>query len=337
MLPAVISMELHLTEPSDRTLDLMAVGATYARDTQSLCSDLAAAIFPSAVSPLTESTTSAVTGKLVTLIWDIESRLRGATDTVRSGLPTTWEMLARSGFLRERRLIDFFLARVAEDRLEASISSASQELPARLLDHADPNIAEAAQVLLAANSLHRSARGITYQALYPELLHQLCWRLVAAIEVTDGARDPSTIHNARNLLAAYDEAATAQSAAGKIVHFLANQRATELADQEIAGLQLYVGYLAHRLELDHDHILHLMDSYSAAPFALLLRAVDTNAENALGRIYRFRSHSLTPRDVALFERGYDRIEPDLAKAEVRSWAMARAQYLIFSNGTQAGA
>lgn len=336
MLFADISMEPHLDELPKNQEDLLTVGAMHAHDVHALCNDVAAMIFPSAVTPPTEATISAVTAKLVALVTDIEVRLMGIEKGTPVGMPSTWRLLAQSGFLREPDLIDYILARVAEDRLENKIAGSAHLLPAELLDHADPNVADAAQALLAADSLHRRTRGFTYQALRPELLHQLCWRLVAAIEVGNGARDAAVVANARALLAEYDESRTAQASARKLIHFLGETRQIDLLDPERAGLQLYVAGLANRLGIDHDHVLHLIDIGSSAPMSVMLRAAGSGAEQALSAIYLFKGFALTPRDIALFEMGFEYLDPEVAKAEVHRWAYARAQFLMFSNRGQTG-
>ena len=330
MLSADISMELHLDDLPNIKEDLLTVGVIHAHDVHALCNDVAAMIFPSAITPPTEETISAMTRKLVAVVSDIEAQLLDCDRT--SELSRSWSLLAESGFLRERDLIDFMLARVAEDRLDAKLSGSAQQLPAVLLDHADPNVAEAAQALLAANSLHRNAHGFTYQALRPELLHQLCWRLVAAMEVTSGSRNTAVVANARALLANYDEGRTAQAAARKLVHFLDNEHRTGLLDPDNTGIHLYVAYLASVLDIDQDHVLHLIDSGSAAPLGVMLRGADNDAEQAMAAIYRFKGFSLTPRDVGLFEQGFERLEPEVARSAISGWASARAKYLIFPQG-----
>ena len=325
---AVIITELHLEQLPNNEEDLLTVGAIHARDVHSVRNDVASMIFPSAIAPPTEAMISAVTSKLITVVSDIEARLQ-RHDASAPSLPRTWPLLAKSGFLRETDLIDFMMARVAEDRMETKIIGSAQQLPAQLLNHADPNIADAAQALLAADTLHRRARGFTYQALRPELLHQLCWRLVAAIEVGSGGRDKAVIASARELLSDYDESRTAQAAARKLTHFLGDDLHADLIDPNKAGLQLYVAYLANKLEIEQDHVLHLIDIATSAPLSIILRAIGNTAEQAIAIIYLFKGFSLTPRDIALFERGFERLEQNAAKAEVRRWAHERAQYLMF--------
>ena len=334
MLSAVISMERHLEDFGGSNEDLLIVGATHASDVQSLCNDVAATIFPSAITPPTEATISAVTRKLVTLVSDIEAQLIGHDSQVSSVNPRTWPLLSQSGFLRQSDLIDFILARVAEDKLEGNLASLTQQLPAQLLNHSDPNVADAAQSLLAADSLHRRARGCSYQALPPELLHQLCWRLVAAIEVDNGKRDITVIANAKTLLSGYDEARTAQASALKLSHFLCHERRHELLDPNIAGLHLFVAHIANELEIDQDHVLHLIDIGSSAPLLIVLRAVDLDAESAIALIYLFRGLSLTPRDIHLFEKGFVQLEQDVAKTEVSRWAYARRHFLTFPHSNK---
>lgn len=322
-------MELQLNELPDKREMLLSVGAENARDIHALCNDVAAMVFPSAILPPTEATLSAVTAKLVAIVSDIENSLQADVDELAENPPMTWPLLARSGFLREPELIDFVLARVAEDRLETQIGGSASQLAATLLNHSDANVAQAAQSLLAADSLHRRTRGQSYLALRPELLHQLCWRVVAASEIGNGERDPRVVARARALLSGYDEGQTAQAAAHKLTHFVAEEYREDLSDPESAGLHLYVAYLATTLHIDHDHVLRLIDSRSSAPLAVMLRAVGCEPEQAMAIIYLFNGFSLTPRDIDMFDRDYSTLALDVAHAEVRRWGYARTQYLAF--------
>ncbi|MBL0925038.1 MAG: hypothetical protein IBJ12_11310 [Sphingomonadaceae bacterium] len=177
--------------------NLIQVGATYARDIHALCSDVSAIVFQSAIVPVTEAMTTAVSSKLRHLVSDIEMQL--CSPKCSDG-PKSWDMLAQSGFLREADLIDFMLARVAEDRLCAVLGGKTPPLSHELIDHPDGNVADAAQLLLAAASLHRQGVGHSYLDLPPELLHKLCWRVVAALEVIGGERQPAAIAAARHII-----------------------------------------------------------------------------------------------------------------------------------------
>lgn len=324
---AVINREVSVSVLGSSNADLLTVGAAYARDVHALCNDVAAMTFPTAISSPTDELISAVKAKLVAVVFDVEDRLhKGAARTV-TGLPATWPLLAQSGFLREPDLIDFMLARVAEDRLSSKIES-TPPFVAKLLDHADIGVAEAAQALLAAESLHRHVRGMSYKALRPELLHQLCWRVVAAFEVAGGARDANILENARSLLAEYDESQTVQPASRKLAHFLGAEGVTDLLDPEKSGLHLYAALLASNLDIDHDQVLCLMDSSSIAPLSVMLCAVGNSFDQALATIYMLKGFSLTPNDVAMFNSGFPSLKQELAAEEIRRWAVNRAQFLM---------
>ena len=94
--------------------DLLSIACAHARDVDALCQYVASIIFPSAVHTPSEATISAVSVKLLQIVRDIEARLQEATPKSVSG-----PLLARSGFLRETEIVDFALARVAEDNLMA--------------------------------------------------------------------------------------------------------------------------------------------------------------------------------------------------------------------------
>jgi hypothetical protein len=317
-----------LDQHTSQNEDLLFVGALYARDTQALCNDVAAVIFPTAIAPPTDVTTSAVTLKLVQIVTDIERRLQrlGYTSALQ---PATWPLLAQSGFLREADLVDFALARVAEDRLEARLNMTTVSLPAQLLDHPDGNVAEAAQILMAADSLHRRSRGSTYLGLPAELLHKLCWRVVAALEVFHGSRSPDIIAAAREIIAGYDEGQTTAAAARKIVHFVGQPHRDTLLKPELAGLHLYVASLSAALNIDHDHVLRLIDAGSSAPFAVMMSALDLPKEHAIALIFLLRGEALTSREAGIFDRGYNALDQQVVRSALSTWSMARTQFLAF--------
>lgn len=328
MLSADISMELPLDQNTGQNEDLLSVGALYARDAHALCNDVAAVIFPTAITPPTDALISAVTSKLVQIVTDIERRLQGQSDN-RTQQPATWPLLAQSGFLREADLVDFVLARVAEDRLEARLDRAMAVMPVQLLDHADGNVAEAAQILMAADSLHRRSRGNTYLALPAELLHKLCWRVVAALEVFHGSRSAEIMAAAREVIAGYDEGQTTAAAARKIVHFVGTTHQDTLSKPELAGLHLYVASLSAALNIEHDHVLRLIDAGSSAPYAVMLSALAVPKEQAIALIFLLRGEALTRREAGIFDHGYNALDQQIAVDALLTWSMARAQFLAF--------
>jgi len=145
--------------------DLLSIACAHARDVDALCDDVASIIFPSAVHTPSEATISAVSVKLLQIVRDIEARLHGATPESTCG-----PLLARSGFLRKTDIVDFALVRVAEDNLIARLGCGFSQLAVELLDHADTHVIEAAQALLAADSLQVRSQGRSYLTLPPDAL-----------------------------------------------------------------------------------------------------------------------------------------------------------------------
>lgn len=319
-------MGIPLDHGVDHNDQLLKVAAEDARDINAVCADVATVIFPLAMMPPSEAMIAAVSTRLRQIILDIESAIL-PTDIVAS--LATWPVLARSGFLREPDLIDFILARVAEDTLEAVVKNGDATLLPLLLDHPNDNIAEAAQTLLAAESLHRHAAGNSHSGLSAELFHRLCWRVAAAHEIIQGSRQPSVIAAVRTAIAQYSEAKRAQSAAAKIVHFCAPAERSKFLSLATAGVHLHVAVLSAMLELDQDHVVRLIAAGSSGPYAVMLAAAGVSKINAIEAIYLVRGGSLTAREAGIFDAGYESLDPRNAGAEIAKWVSIRTQYLAF--------
>jgi len=255
---------------------------------------------------------------------DTEARLQGAAPESMSG-----PLLARSGFLRETEIVDFAFARVAEDNLMARLGGGFSQLAVALLDHADRNVIEAAQALLAADSLQLRSQGRSYLTLPPEILHKMCWRIVAALELLSGSRSDKIINNARALIASYDEAQTAAASARKIVHFLSDEGRVSLSNPHYAGIHLFVAHLSAELNIGHDHILRLIDFESAFPMMVMLAAADLPKHAALQTMVDLRSQILSAREAALFEAEYTHFTPEMARQQLSDWSSARSLFLSF--------
>lgn len=315
---------------------LIAAASSHARDAQDICHDISATLFPRALNGASEELVSAVRTKILALVSGIEAALQGRENQPGGKLPQSWALLSRSGFLGEADLVDFMLARVAEDHIEQNLASSGNDSPSpffmALLDDENSQIADTARALFAADSIHRRARGHSHRALRPEMLHRLCWRVVAALEVTDGKRDPAVTTNARALLDGYDEAETIQAAARHLVHLSDPADHSKFLDIQQAGLHLFVAHAAVSLDMEHDHVLRLIDGASAAPLATMLRALGVSPDAALTLIYLVKGFSLTPQDIHLFENGYAELARDDAMAEIRQWSAERARGLLSVEG-----
>lgn len=302
--------------------DLLSIACAHARDVDALCDDVASIIFPSAVHTPSEAMISAVSIKLLQIVRDIEARLHGASPESTCG-----PLLARSGFLRKTDIVDFALARVAEDNLIARLGSGFSQLAVELLDHADTHVIEAAQALLAADSLQVRSQGRSYLTLPPEILHKMCWRIVAALELLSGSRSDNVIHHARALIASYDEAQTAPASARKIVHFLGDENRAALSNPRHAGIHLFVAHLSADLNIGHDHILRLIDFESAFPMMVMLAAAGFPEHAALQTMIDLRSQKLSAREAALFEADYAHFIPKMARQQLSDWSSDRSLFL----------
>lgn len=317
---------------------LIAAASAHARDAQDYAQDISAILFPRSIVSPSEEMVSALRTKMLALVSGIEAALTGQTVQPTGQLPQSWPMLSRSGFLGEADLVDFMLARVAEDRIEKCLATGEYETPASLLvalaGSEDAQIADAAKSLLAADSLHRHARGHSHHGLKPEILHRLCWRVVAALEVASGVREASAVENARVLLDQYDEAKTAEASARRLMHLLGPAGGNFLAVEQ-AGLHLFIASMASTLGMEPDHILRLIDGASAAPLTMMLRARGVSPDAALALIYQMKGFSLTPQDIHLFENGYSLLDRDEALAEIRQWSSERAHAMLKPEGSKA--
>jgi len=310
----------------DQNNQLLQVAAGYARDIHACCADVATVLFPSAMVPPSEAIISAVSAKLRQIVSDIEFAI--LKDNAGQ-ISNTWEMLTRSGFLREPDLIDFILARVAEDRLSPMADAIPTQIANRLLDHPNAVIVEAGQTLLAADSLHHHSVRHSFLMLTPELLHKICWRVVAALEIVHDSRQLDVIESAKTIIAQFSEANRAQSAARKIVHFSNDIERLELLKPELAGLHLHVAALSKILNLDHDHVVRLIDSGSSTPYAIMLAGAGVAKADAAKAIYTFRGEVITLHEAGIFDASYDSLQQQSVQTEISKWATARTNYLAF--------
>jgi len=182
---------------------------------------------------------------------------------------------------------------------------------------ADHNIAEAAQTLLAVSSLNRRNSDLEWRSLPPELLHNICWRIISE---RNSAEKNAERQKAQQLLASYDEGQTAAAAARKLTHLLAGSYSEERQTVSKAGLELFVAALADATSLDQDQIYRLLDLQSISPFAVIQRAASLDAVQAMENIrLLFGFDQLTPRDINLFESGYASLAVEDARASVLLW------------------
>jgi hypothetical protein len=328
-------MEPILETPFSSTDALLAAAAYHARDAQAQCVDVSAMAFPTGHMAPSEEKLVAVATKMRALISGIENIVSGQNLNDLRDEPKTWRLLSQSGFLREPGLIDFILARFAEDRLNARILAEGstpimEQLPAKLLSDGNPHVADAAQAILLSETSARRTPHWLYKQLSPELLYQLVWRVVAVLQLMSGVKNSDHMQAAKTLLAGHDEGQSGQGAARKLIHLLANQHREDVFDPENAGLPIFIAAMAARTGLDQDHILRLIDGHSSTPLATLLRACDVSKDDAMAVICLFKGFNLTPNEINIFDSHYTKLSLEDTFASIANWGQERLQYLTFA-------
>jgi hypothetical protein len=326
----------HLSGPDD----LITAAAAHARDVDAICEAVGTIIALKTIERPSEAMLASVNSTLWTLLREIERRLRPEFAHAEQNQPETWDLLRSSGLLTEPVLVDYALARFAETQLQVAIERSKnapqlEQLPVRLLRHDDEWVLQATQNFLAAASKHQGASGAILDSLDPQLYHKLCWRVVAAWEILEGHKDPSTADAARSLLANHDEARTLRAAARKLIFFIHADHREALSDPVEAGLHLFIAWLAHALEIDHDHAVRLAASHSIAPLATMLRAVDIDQERAMAILFLLKGFDLKPLEVNMFEEHYATLSAVEALQAVHIWRAERARLLLGLNRDEA--
>ena len=303
---------------------LMAATAA-ANDAQMLCEDIAQLLFPRVLNAPSEATLASTRLILQNLVLGIERSLDLSGNATA---PASWDMLCRSGLLREAAFLEFALARHSEDQIRERVDLNGLELfdclPNRLIHSADPVISECARnLVIAENTVQLNSPVGLVQQMPADLLHLLVWRIVAVFQFAEVQTGSLLIASANKLLASHDEAKAVQSAAAKLAYFLPQEERQLLADPVKAGVPLYVSGLAHDFGIPHDRILRFIAEDDVTPLLLLLRARGHDAQTALGIVQLLRlgaqDDHLLPKLMLQFEQ----VEPDAAKAEILSWRLSR--------------
>jgi hypothetical protein len=294
--------------------DFLEMANGQVRAAHALRDDLLAVLFPHGDVPPSELLQTRVKLKLLALVDGIERQLLG-----QSGEQRSWEMLARSGLLREKALVHFALARIAEERILRSMQVAGAttlaQLPARLLQSDNPNIAEMAGKLLQAEA--KSSDDMLYLRLNAEMLHLLVWRVVAVLQQSALVDNQALTENAKAMLAAHDPDVDQSSAARKLAFFLGPDYREELLQPEKAGLSLFVAGLSQSSAMDSDLVYRLLYEGALEPLALLLRANDRDIEQLkqISLVLRGKEHDMSAELVERFA-GVDAVD---ARAAISGW------------------
>jgi hypothetical protein len=289
------------------------------RTAHALRDDLLAVLFPQSGAIPSELLQSQVRIRLKALTSGIELALMN-NDAVGN---ISWTRLTESGLLREEALIDFALARIAEDALSAQLRVAENDeplsqMPALLLGHENDRIAAMARDLLHAMQMGETDGAQLHHRLDSEHFHLLCWRVAAALIEAKAAPDTDIRSAVQILLQHHDGRNDPLAIARKIVFFLGDEYRSATKDPRQAGLHLFIAGLCRDNGLNGDFIMRLMGADHPAALLLLLKASEMPAESALDVLTALKGRGILDAfpDCDAVYRVLDTIE---ARAAVHSW------------------
>jgi hypothetical protein len=304
---------------------LLQAATACAVDAHLLREDMADLLFPRVAEAPSEALQAAVRITLQKLVKAAENRLfSGNSDGTA---PQSWEMLARSGLLREPQLIEFCMGQIAMQSIQQRLDEAGvehlEQLPARSLGDIDPVIAEAASKLLAAQALIQTASAAALLMQLPaDVLHVLIWRIVAVFQSSSrpsNLSDSDLVAKARDSIAQHDESRSLQSSAAKLAYFLPEEQRGALNNATEAGLALFVAGLAQEFRLSQDRVLRLIDEAAVAPLLTMLRARGFEASEAFAQILLLRGQRHDDPALAAWQSDYDDLDPDAARQAIIDW------------------
>jgi hypothetical protein len=297
--------------------DILEIAASEVRAAAALRDDLLHALFPYGHMPPSELLQTRVKLKLQALVAGIQ-RAMGVEDTGGK----SWDMLARSGLMRECALIDFALSRLAEEKLQGQLASSDQalplaQLPAALLGHENPLIAEMAMKLLQAEQVALDEHSL-FRRLAPEQFHLLCWRVVAALQSEAGDDCEALPSIVQDMLSAHRGEDDPATVARKLAFFLGADWQPELADPRRAGLHLFMAMLSQTLMLPTDQLIRLIAEGGVEPAMVMLKAAGISADQAVAGLVALRGDDCgwsTEQMVSTYE-GLDLVE---VRAQIATW------------------
>ena len=212
---------------------------------------------------------------------------RGAAILAEDG--RAFDRLMRSGLLRDDALVIELIARVRQDLLGQALPIAvgSPDMPSLLVQlatSADIGMAQAARLLLAADSRRRAAleQGGTTEADLPASLRPgLIWSVAAAIRQEEDAElDQALVAAAEHRIAAAVEGDGAEAAAmalARAIDARIDERAVLLLDAlGDRRLGLFIAVIAHGLRLSFGQVRAIVLEPEGDRLWLALRALEVD-------------------------------------------------------------
>lgn len=301
----------------------LATGQVFA--THALRDNLMAVLFPRGEGLPSELLQSRVKLKLQSLVLGVERALL-SSDATRS---LSWDVLSNSGLLREPELIDFALARIAEDKLRKNIQAASTcsilgQLPVTLLGHENDRLSDMARKFLYAQQISESENNQLFLQLDSEPLHLLCWRVVAALLENKSAESDVLSAAAQTLLSNHQADLNPAAMARNLVFFLGHEYRTELKDPTKSGLHLFVASLDQDYGLGSDFLMRLIGGDHVAPLLLLLKGQSLAVGEVPNVMSALRGNVTDNYGLDDCQAAYERLDPVEARAAVATWKLERS-------------
>jgi hypothetical protein len=299
--------------------DILEIADGEVRAAAALRDDLLAALFPYGERPPSELLQTRVKLKLQALVTAIQVELG-----VQDAEGRSWDVLARSGLLREPALIDFALARMAEEQLQRQLSAIGHasplaQLPVTLLAHENARIAEMAKKLLQAEQLASDERYL-FKRMAPEQLHLLCWRIVAALQNQTPDEQPELLEKAKALLSAHSVEDDPAMVARKLAFFLGSDWQSQLADPGMAGLHLLMAMLSQTLLLPTDQLIRLIAEGGIEPALLIFKAASMTMDQAASTLSALRG-SENGWNVEQPGEAYNALDMVEVRAQIANWTL----------------
>lgn len=310
---------------NDAGNDLLRAATACAADAQLLCEDLSYLLFPRVLETPSEELQASLLFTLRQIVSGVEQLLGLTTDSDAD--PQSWKILSKAGLLREPRLIEYCLARIAEENLQERMDAARfeplEQLPAKLALSGDANPQDLAVTFLAAEGASRGNRPIGIARQLPaDLLHLLVWRVIAVFRTDAECNEDDAaalIGAGHRILAGHDEAQTLLAAAAKLAFSLSDAARAELLDPAAAGIPLFVAAIVQEFDLHFDRVMRLIDENSAAPFLTILRARDLDIDAASQQLTLLRGQRKDDFQLPAYVRSFTQLSPQDARRQISFW------------------
>jgi hypothetical protein len=255
-----------------------------------------------------------------------------ATRLVQPGT-SVLDRLLSAGLLRDPDLMRELIARVRQDAIGDGLPAAAPLQPetpsllARLANHPDTVVADAASALFAADGRRRGLiDGVAQTDLPAELHHRLMWWVAAALRERAAHEDDlaeldrALAEAALRSLAAHDEADRLEAAAMRlaVAYEAAPGELPDLLGEALGDrrLALFTAFLAQAAGLDYDQARDMVGDAETAHLWLVLRALDC-PRGAIARIGLGLCEADPRRDVERFADMLDDIM-DITPPEARA-------------------